>query len=175
MLAVVDRSNPLAWSRTVTVALVTRFPWGSFTVMCRSPVATPWPNPNPLSSSMNAAIETSFRIVIHSSSVGDSEGNGLSELLRQPLVQTYFPEDANGGVLHQRGCESKLNHGGELAQLAGRELIAEIAEVTENTEGFGVRSARPVLPRNPRTLLLRGLHRPGHARSVMCDPESPPP
>src|SRR5580700_1746752 len=103
MLAVVDRSNPFAWSRTVTVALVTRFPCGSFTVTRKSPVATPWPNPKPLNSSMKTASDTSFRIVIHSSPVGDSNGNGLSELLRQPLVQTYFPEGADGGVLHHQG------------------------------------------------------------------------
>src|SRR5580693_124641 len=88
ILTVVDLSSPFAWSRTVTVALVTRFPCGSFTVTCRSPVATPCPNPNPVSNTMKTASETSFRVVIQSSPVGDSQNHGLSELLRQPLVQT---------------------------------------------------------------------------------------
>jgi len=33
-------------------------------------------------------------------------------------MQTYFPEGANGRVLHQRGCESKLNYSEGLPSLA---------------------------------------------------------
>ena len=42
-LAEATRSTPLPSSRTVTVAPVTRLPFGSLTVTCRSPLATPWP------------------------------------------------------------------------------------------------------------------------------------
>src|SRR5436190_14533416 len=45
-LLAADRSIPFASSRTVTDALVTKFPCGSFTVTWRSPVATPWPKAN---------------------------------------------------------------------------------------------------------------------------------
>ena len=38
------RSRPLATSRTATAALVTTLPFGSFTLMWRSPVAAPWAN-----------------------------------------------------------------------------------------------------------------------------------
>src|SRR5262249_13981187 len=43
-LPAAGRSTAFASSRTVTAAFVTSLPPGSFTVMRRSPVATPWAN-----------------------------------------------------------------------------------------------------------------------------------
>src|SRR5712692_6181876 len=64
LLAVVERSKPLACSCAVTVALVTTLPLGSFTVTCRSPLATPWAKLNVVSCSIRKVSETSFRTVI---------------------------------------------------------------------------------------------------------------
>ena len=68
LFVAVERSNALASSRAVTVALVTTAPLRSFTVTCRSPVAAPWENANMRSNNIAEASRTSWRVFINISS-----------------------------------------------------------------------------------------------------------
>src|SRR5207249_12194017 len=78
LFSVVERSKALAGSRAVTVALVTTPPFSSFTLTCKSPVATPWAKANPVSSRSSGASAASFPAFIVSPCRAQFREGGLS-------------------------------------------------------------------------------------------------
>src|SRR2546428_12714341 len=175
LFTVVERSKPLACSCAVTVALVTTLPFGSLTVTCRSPLATPWAKLNVVSSSSRKVSETSFRTVISLSIELTRElprAGGIEQPRLAGFAKARTFRQVNPGRFVQQeigGNQARLLRGIGLVIFSELRAVPSPAAVNRDHPSFN----RPsTLALDSGSFLLHRLQAPGHARCAVRDSEA---